>query len=103
MSDSEDNFSEVSKRAGKKILEGITKGGIIFTKRVAEGTFNAKIRQSESEETIDKIRIAGSEMGKAVVKGTVESVQKSAPDILEGVNTLAKAFNKKYKTKKEDT
>ena len=103
MSDSDDDFSEVSKRAGKKILEGITKGGIIFTKRVAEGTFNAKIRQNESEETIDKIRIAGSEMGKAVVKGTVESVQKSAPDIIEGVNTLAKAFNKKYKAKKEDT
>jgi hypothetical protein len=103
MTDSEDDFGESTKKAGKKILAGMTKGGIIFTKRVAEGTFNAKIRQTEADETIDKIKIAGSEMGKAIVKGTVESVQKSAPEIIEGVSALAKAFNKKYKPKKEDT
>ena len=103
MTDKAEDFGESTKKAGKKILEGMTKGGIIFTKRVAEGTFNAKIRQTESEETIDKIMIAGSEMGKAVVKGTVESVQKSAPDIIEGVSTLAKAINKKYMSNEEDT
>lgn len=103
MTEHEEDFGDATKKAGKKILEGMTKGGIIFTKRVAEGTFNAKIRQTEADETIDKIKIAGSEMGKALVKGGVESVQKSVPDILEGVNTLAKAINKKFKPVKEDT
>lgn len=99
MSTPEDEIKEIAKQGGKKILEGIAKGGILFTKRIAEGITNATIAQSGEEDTLEKVKAVGTQLGKAVIKGTIES-SKAVPEIIDGVSDVADAINKKYKPKK---
>lgn len=99
MSTPDDEIKEIAKQGGKKILDGIAKGGILFTKRIAEGITNATIAQSGIEDNIEKVKAAGTQMGKAVIKGTIDS-SKAVPDIIDGVSDVADAISKKYKKEK---
>lgn len=89
---------------GKKILKGISKGGALFTKRVAEGMVNASIAQKMQDETSKKVIAAGTETLKGVIKGAEESIREASPDIIEGVGDIASIISKKIKdVTSEDT
>ena len=93
----EDDFTETSKKAGKKIVSGLTKGGVAFTKHVSSGVARAQIKQSMESDSIEKVKIVGTEVGKGIIKGATESFKKGTPDLIDGVSKLGKAIGDKIK------
>ncbi len=97
----DDIMIDAAKKSGKEILSGLGKASMVFTKRMAEGAFNAQMAQAQQEETSQKIKVAGSELGKALLKGAVEGGSIGMSSILEGVNQFSKEMAK-YSPPEED-
>ncbi|MHA2251148.1 MAG: hypothetical protein ACXAD7_12360 [Candidatus Kariarchaeaceae archaeon] len=89
------DVKEAVKKGGKEILFGFSKAGMVFTKRVAEGALSAQLAQNQETDTIEKIKAASSELGRAVIKGVVEGATETFEGILTGVGTVSEALNKK--------
>ncbi len=103
--DSFDKNSEIrkaTKKGGKEILTGISRGGMLFTKRVAEGALNAQTAKSNEKETFDKVKAAGNELGKAIIKGAIEGAAETLHGIRAGVTTISDAINKGKRLNDED-
>ena len=81
---------QAAKKSGKGILAGLGKASMVFTKRMAEGAFNAQLAQSQEVETSQKIKVAGSELGKALLRGAVEGGSIGMSSIIDGVNQFSK-------------
>lgn len=90
----EDIMFDAAKKSSKQILAGLGKAGMLFTKRMAEGAFNAQIRQSQEEETSDRLKAAGQELGKAFLKAAVEGGSVGMTSLVEGVGTFTKEMAK---------
>ena len=92
---------EAAKKGGKEMIEGFGKAGLMFTKRMAEGAFNAQIAQSDKEQTMEKLKAAGNEIGKALLRGAIEGANESLTGVIKGVS----AFNQemaKYDDEESD-
>ncbi len=90
----DDIVINAAKKGGKELLAGFSKASLLFTKRMAEGAFNAQIAQSQATETTDKIKVAGSELGRAFVRGAIEGASETLSGIINGVNAFSKEVNK---------
>ena len=93
---------DAAKKSGKQILSGLGKASMLFTKRMAEGAFNAQIKQSQEEETSKKLKVAGEELGKAFLKGAVEGGSVGMTTLIDGVNTFTKEVAKHSNPKSKD-
>ncbi|MDH5401153.1 MAG: hypothetical protein OEY49_01570 [Candidatus Heimdallarchaeota archaeon] len=94
MTENEDNSDEeivdTLKKSGKELLQGVAKGGALFSKRVAEGVFNAQIAQSNEDTTGKKISIVSQELGKAIVKGVMEGANETFVGVKASLEHLSK-------------
>ncbi len=91
-----DNFKYKTKEGSKKIIEGVLKGGLLFSKRVADGLVNANVKGQMTEEPLDKLKVVGVELGKGIAKGFVEATVRSASEVIEGVVTITDAVITKF-------
>ena len=101
--DKDEILMDAAKKSGKQILTGFGKASMLFTKRVAEGAFNAQMKQSMEEETSAKLKVAGEEIGKAIIRGAVEGGSVGVTTILEGVNTFTKEMARHSKKDDDDS
>ena len=92
--DKDEIMFDAAKKSGKQILAGLGKAGMLFTKRMAEGAFNAQVMQSKEEETTEKLKVAGRELGKAFIRGAVEGGSVGMSTLIEGVGIFSKEMAK---------
>lgn len=85
---------QAARQGGKEILFGLSKAGLMFTKRLAEGALNAQLAQAHEESTTEKIRAVGSELGRAFVKGALEGATETLSGFISGVNTFSHEMTK---------
>jgi hypothetical protein len=100
--DNTDELKAAAKKGGKEILSGFSKGGMVLTKRIAEGALRAELAQSNTTDTLEKIKVAGSEMGKAIVKGTIEGASETLSGVREGFSTIVNAMSKSQDQNDDD-
>ena len=93
---------EAAKKSGKEILAGLGKASMVFTKRMAEGAFNAQVAQSQEEETSQKIKVASTEIGKAILRGAVEGGSLGMSSIIDGVNQFSREISKHTETQETE-
>jgi len=98
----EDVMIDAAKKSGKQILTGLSKASILFTKRMAEGAFNAQMKQSQESETSNKLKVAGQELGKAFLRGAMEGGTVGMSTLVEGVGTFTKEMAKYHPDEQDE-
>jgi hypothetical protein len=94
----EEAVINAAKKGGKELLTGLSKAGLHFTKRMAEGAFNAQMATQQHEETGDKLKAAGGELGRAFIKGAIEGASETLSGVILGVNAFSQEMSKTQET-----